>query len=73
MSLFGKRFSDIVMSMAGVDDDSDSEHSVPGSFQQERDGSSAPTNPFLDDRDNGSLPNRSHRWNQETPLFEGTS
>ena len=54
MSLFGKRISDMVLSMAGVDEDSDSDLSTNATPQAAPSAPLQQRNPFLKNKNNVS-------------------
>lgn len=70
MSIFGKAFSNMVMNIAGIDDDElsnlENESDDSASLNEE-----SQINPFVMSQNQQKGPNRSHRVNRDEPSFEG--
>lgn len=73
MSLFGKRISDIVMNMAGVDEDSDSDLSTDATPQAAPSAPLQQRNPFLKNKNKGSGTNDLNSGIGRVSSFESDS
>lgn len=73
MSIFGTRFSDMIMSMAGVEEDSDSDLSTHSTSQAMASSSLQRENPFLKKKHNKSGENSVGQGINRVSSFEGNS